>query len=86
MPRQTWIMESDDHEEDFIDPASGHSYQVGNITDAVEAESRALEEGGEVIWNDASIDTSVVYEVDSGQKFTIAEFELDSQGVQYQGK
>lgn len=86
MPRQTWIMESDNHDEDFTDPASGHSYQVGNITDAVEAESRALEQGGEAIWNDASIDSSSPYQVDSGQQFTIAEFELDSQGVQYQSK
>jgi len=86
MPRQTWILESDDKDGDFSDTGSHNTYQVGNITDAVEAESRAIEEGGEAIWNDASIDPSVSYEVESGQKFTIAEFELDSQGVQYQPK
>lgn len=86
MPRHTYIMESDGHDDDFIDPNSGYSYQVGNITDAVEAESRANEQGGEAIWYNSSIDPSVPYEVESGQKFVIAEFDLDSQGVHYQPK
>ena len=85
MPRQTWIMGSEDHDEDFVDPASGNFYQVGNITDAVEAESRTNAEGGSVIWNDAPMDDSP-YEVEPGQKFVIGEFEIDSQGVQYQPK
>ena len=65
---------------DFSDTASHHTYQVGNITDAVEAESRALETGGDPVWMDAKIDGSE-YEIEQNQKFTIAEFELDSQGV-----
>ncbi|KAM3107295.1 hypothetical protein [Phormidesmis sp. 146-33] len=84
MPRQTWILESDDKDGDFSAIGSQNTYQVGNLTDAVEAESRTIEEGGETVWNDAPIDSRNVYEVESGQKFTIAEFELDSQGVQYQ--
>jgi hypothetical protein len=86
MPKQTWIMESNDKDGDFSDIGSHNTYQVGNITDAVEAEARAIEEGGNVIWNEASVDPTVPYEVEAGQKFVIGEFERDSQGVQYQPK
>jgi hypothetical protein len=86
MPKQTWIMESDDKDGNFSDIGSHNIYQVGNVTDAVEAEARAIEEGGNAIWNEAAIDPTVPYEVESGQKFVIGEFELDSQGVQYQPK
>lgn len=86
MPGQTWIMENNGKDGDFSDVASQNTYQVGNVTDAVEAEATAISQGGEAIWASASIDPSVPYEVESGQTFVIGEFEFDSQGVQYQPK
>lgn len=84
MPKQTWIPEDDSKAGDFSDVASQNTYQAGNVTDAVEAEATAIAQGGEAIWTGALIDPSVPYEVQSGQTFVIGEFELDSQGVQYQ--
>lgn len=86
MTKQLWIMESGDKDGDFSDTGSHNTYQVGNLTDAVEAESNAIEQGANVIWNESPIDPSLPYEVEAGQKFVIGEFELDSQGVQYQPK
>lgn len=86
MPKQTWIMESDDKDGDFSDIASQHTYQVGNVTDATAAEADAIAQGSEAIWIDAAVDPNASYDVAPGQTFVIAEFELDSQGVQYQPK
>lgn len=86
MSREVWIMESDGKSGDFSDVASQNTFQVGNLTDAVEAEAKAIEEGAEPIWYNAPVDRSVPYEVESGQTFIIGEFETDSQGVQYQPK
>ena len=86
MPRQTWIFESDDKDGDFSDTGSHNTYRVGNVTDAVEAETEANNQGGEAIWFNGSIDPDTPYEVEAGQKFAIGEFDLDSQGVHYQPK
>lgn len=83
MPKNTiWVGEADDSEKgSFSDRASGHIYENGNITDAVEAETNANERGDEVVWIDAPIDEQIVYDVDQGQRFNIYTSEDDSRGA-----
>lgn len=83
MPKNLWILESSGHDGDYCDVDSRFEYRSGNITDAVEAEAEAIAEGTEVWWGSAPIDGST-YDVLPGQQFTIAQFEEDGQGVQFQ--
>lgn len=82
MPNNTvWISEADDHEQgSFCDRGSGHIYENGNVTDAIEAETNAIERGDEVIFVDAPIGGGD-YEIEPGQRFNIYMSEDDSQGV-----
>jgi len=80
-----WFWEAKPEEQgDFSDINSRHTYQSGNITDAVQAEAEAIDRGEEAIWFDAPIDQNEAYEVQSGQQFNRWESSDDSQGVEYQ--
>lgn len=82
--QKAWIGEARNAEQgDFCDSESRHEYQVGNITDAVDAETEALAAGGEAVWLDASIDPNVPYEVQPGQNFVIHRTQEDGQGNNY---
>lgn len=80
---KTWIWEDNSKSGDFSNLESRHEYQHGNITDAVEAETKELDSGGEAIWWNASIDPNRAVEVKPGQGFNIYESSEDSQGVDY---
>jgi hypothetical protein len=81
---KAWIGETQNNEQgDFCDTDSKHEYQVGNLTDAVEAETEAVEAGGKAIWVDAAVDESLPYDIEGGQTFVIHRTQEDGQGNNY---
>jgi hypothetical protein len=70
----------------FSDVKSHNTYQNGNLTDAVEAETKALLQGTPVTWLDAPVLESDPYNVEPGQQFNHVVLSRDSQGVEYQSK
>lgn len=66
------------------DTGSHNTYQVGNLTDAVEAETAANERGDRVEWMDAPVDARDTYNVEPGQQFTMSRTEEDHQGVNHE--
>jgi hypothetical protein len=80
-----WIGETD-ADGSHCDTNSHHIIEVGNITDATEQEATAMERDDVVVWIDAPIDQNTVYDIESGQNFTMYRTEADEQGVNCEPK
>lgn len=81
MPNRVWASESQPEEKgSFCDSQSRIHYTHGNLTDAVQQESEAIERGEEFVWLDAPYLPADTYTVQPGQEFNLYCSEDDGQG------